>query len=331
MSRLLKPDQLIPAAAGAARPGKSRWRGIAAGGFVAFLALCASYAGFIYWLYIGSAGRFGLERSQGEEDMAVVRINHLRGNLYMIAGAGSNVTALVGHDGVLIVDSGEPWAGPAVQAVLAQVTDRPVRYVINTHSHGDHRGGNGFFRKRGAEIVAHEQTYRNMLNDGYATAAPDDMPTITFRDRHLIAYGGEVVTLTHIPNAHTNSDIVAYFPQTDIISAGDLFTNEGLPFVSEGAGATIDGYLRGQRDVIAMMGNDTIVVPGHGPGTAKKRYIETNERLTRVRDTVAFWKSLGVSQRMILATYPTWAWPLEWRDYGPTPKYFARMTWRTVP
>ena len=267
-----------------------------------------------------------------QEDV-VVRTTKLRDNIYLLQGDGGNVTVLIGDDGVLIVDTDEKWMAPKIEAAIAQLTDQPVKYVVNTHFHGDHRGGNGYFRARGAEIIAHRAVHATMQFDTWAPATEEDLPTILFDDEYRLSFAGEEIRIFHIPLAHTNGDALIHFEKANVLAAGDIFVFEGLPYISVGTGATIDGFIAAEPQWVANLTDDTLIVPGHGGIAKKSNVIATYAALREVRADIASIKRRGVNQRWTPVMHPLRRWPDEWisDDYGAHPKDFTRIVHRTVP
>ena len=295
------------------------------------LVLAGGWTAYMWHIYWNDSGLTKPVKDDAFRAAQTVEITPLRGGLYMLQGDGGNITALVGDEGVLIVDSDEAWMAPKIDAALKTLSDKPVRYVINTHFHGDHRGGNGHFRRQGAEIIAHINTLANMKADTYAPPGPDDLPTITFEDEYRLTFAGEEVVVRYLPNAHTDSDVFVYFPKANVLAAGDVFSYGSFPFISTGTNGTIDAHLAGQREMMALADEDTMIVPGHGGLTDKAGLAETNGRLGDIRGNVAWLKNLGVSRSAARAFYPTHPWRSDWRNAYVTDKSFLALVYNTLP
>ena len=304
------------------------WAGILA---LLGVLLGGAWTAYMWHIYWNDSGLTKPVKDEAFRAAKSVEITPLRGGLYMLQGDGGNITALVGDEGVLIVDSDEAWMAPKIDAALKTLSDQPVRYVINTHFHGDHRGGNGYFRRQGAEIIAHTNTLANMKADTYAPAAPEDLPTITFDEEYRLTFAGEEVLIRHLPNAHTNSDVFVYFPKANALAAGDVFSYGSFPFISTGTNGTIDAHLAGQQELLALANEQTQIVPGHGELTDKAGLAETNGRLGDIRGNVAWLKKMGVSRSAARAFYPTYPWPAEWRNAYVTDKFFLALVYNTLP
>lgn len=271
----------------------------------------------------------------GGEDIEknVITTVPIRDNLYLIRGGVANVTVLVEDEGVVIVDTGVVGMAKKVQAAIAELTDKKVAYVINTHAHHDHREGNGLYRALGAEIIAQENTRKNIINDRFSPSAALDIPTITFDDAYSFKFGGQEIRIAHISNAHTNGDAIVHFVESDVVATGDLFVHRGLPYISEKYGAGIDGYLAGQTAMMAHISEDTIIVPGHGPLANRQELAATSDALHIVRNRIAALKAKGLSgrnTRLFMPTRNTWGF---WRENGTGihDKQFVHIVHRSLP
>jgi glyoxylase-like metal-dependent hydrolase (beta-lactamase superfamily II) len=184
----------------------------------------------------------------------------LRGGVHALYGRGGNVGFFVGPDAVIVVDSQFKDLAPGIVEKIKGVTDKPIRYLLNTHHHGDHTGGNEVFRHF-AVIVAHDNVRRRML------ASPDaSAPTRTFdSERRFHVEGtGETVHLWHVPASHTDGDAVVFFEKANVLHTGDVFFNEVIPVIDVSAGGTPAGYLAAIDKVIARVPKDVVLIPGHG-------------------------------------------------------------------
>lgn len=191
-----------------------------------------------------------------------VKATHVAGKVYMLTGAGGNIGASVGADGVLIVDDQFAPLADKIRAALGTVGDGKLRFVLNTHYHGDHTGGNPVFGTE-ATIVAH-QNVRKRLATGAEPMAPVGLPVITF-DRSLsVHFNGEEIRVLHFPSGHTDGDSVIFFTGSNVVHMGDDFFAGRFPFVDLDAGGSVQGLTRNVRDVLARLPAGARVIPGHG-------------------------------------------------------------------
>src|SRR5262245_2368500 len=246
-----------------------------------------------------------------------VKTTDLGKNTYMLEGAGGNVTVAVGTDGVIMVDAQFAPMHDKLKAAIAKITNQPVKYVINTHYHGDHTGGNAAFGKEGVTIVAH-QNLRNRLanppagaNGQTPAAAPTEaLPKQVYTDRTTVSVGGRTAQVVHIA-AHTDTDSVVYFPDANVLAVGDTGGPTRYPNIA--LGGSIDGMIAGTQTYINMANAQTKIVPGHGPLSTKADFQAYHDKLVQIRDRVAKLKAEGKTEDQAVAAKPvageiqTWA------------------------
>jgi len=212
-----------------------------------------------------------------EQDFSKVqmKVTKVRGSVYMLEGAGGNIGASVGDDGIVIVDDQYAPLADKIQAALKDITDKQIRFIINTHYHGDHTGGNIYFQKQ-APIIAHDNV-RKRLETGsqsgtggsvHIKAEPqpkEALPIITFDHDVTVHLNGEDIRALHFPAGHTDGDSVIFFPKSNVVHMGDDFVTYGFPFIDVLAGGSIDGMIAGVEKTIAQVPPDAKIIPGHGP------------------------------------------------------------------
>ena len=257
----------------------------------------------------------------------------VRDNVYMIVGAGGNTTVQVGSDGVLIVDTKLASAGEKLLEVIRELSgERPIRYVINTHIHADHIGGNAIIAPAGstiaggnvsgaiadagvgAAVLAHE----NVLLELSAQESPppfEAWPTDTFfMPQKDLYFNGEAVQILHKPAAHTDGDSIVFFRRSDVISAGDIFSTTLYPVIRQEDGGSIQGVIAALNDIIALtvpqekQEGGTMVIPGHGRLADEADVVEYRDMLTIIRDRVQSMIDEGMTLEQVTAAQPT-------RDY----------------
>ena len=219
-----------------------------------------------------------------QQDFSKVKIkaSKVAGSVYMLEGAGGNIGVSIGEDGIVIVDDEFAPLAAKIKEALKDLTDKPLKFVLNTHFHGDHTGGNAEFGKD-ATIIAHENV-RKRLEQGTAVlggevkpAAKEALPIITFNDRATVHLNGEDIRAIHFPNGHTDGDSVIFFPKSKVVHMGDDFVTYGFPFVDVQNGGSVSGMISGCEKVLSMIPGDTKIIPGHGPISTPadvRKYIE---------------------------------------------------------
>ena len=212
-----------------------------------------------------------------EQDFSKVqmKVTKVAGTVYMLEGAGGNIGASVGDDGIVIVDDQYAPLAEKIQAALKGITDKPVRFIINTHYHGDHTGGNAYFQKQ-APIIAQDNVRKRMETGGAAgngssvhmdvkPASKEALPIITFDHDVTVHLNGEDIRALFFPAGHTDGDSIIFFPKSNVVHMGDDFVTYGFPFIDVDSGGSIDGMIDGVEKVVAQVPPDVKIIPGHGP------------------------------------------------------------------
>jgi cyclase len=204
-----------------------------------------------------------------------IKVTKVAGSVYMLEGAGGNIGASVGDDGIVIVDDQYAPLTEKIQAALRGITDKPVRFIINTHYHGDHTGGNAYFQKQ-APIIAHDNVRKRLETGGGAgngssihmdtkPAPPEARPILTFDHDVTIHLNGEDIRALYFPAGHTDGDSIIFFPKSNVVHMGDDFVTYGFPFIDVESGGSINGMIDAVVQVISQLPRDAKIIPGHGP------------------------------------------------------------------
>jgi cyclase len=272
--------------------------------------------------------------AQGQQNQNLnsveVHVLPVQGNVYMLVGAGSNITVQTGSDGVLVVDAQYAPLSEKILAAIRTLSKGPVRYLVNTTYDADHTGGNEPIRKagstiaggnvagdiqdaaEGAQIIAHDNVLMRMSN-----RSPGSWPTSTFLgDLKKLFFNGEGIEVLHQPSAHTDGDSIVFFRRSDVISAGDIFTTSSYPVIDVAGGGTIQGVIDGLNRLVDMIipvyGQEggTLVIPGHGRLSDLGDVINCREMTIIIRDRVLDMIKKGMTLEQVKAARPT-------RDYDP--------------
>lgn len=217
-------------------------------------------------------------RAQDEDFSKVqIKVTKVSGNIYMLEGAGGNIAASVGEDGIVIVDDEFAPLAEKIAAALKNlgITDKPVRFVLNTHYHGDHTGGNANFAKDGSTLIAQDNVRKRLEAGGIAgngasvkfenkPAEKAALPIITFEHDVTVHLNGEDIRALHFPNGHTDGDAIIYFPKNNVVHMGDDFVRYGFPFIDVSAGGSVQGMIAACEKSIAQLPADVKIIPGHG-------------------------------------------------------------------
>jgi cyclase len=241
-----------------------------------------------------------------------IKTTRLGSSFYTLEGLGGTTGVLVGPDGVFMVDDQFAPLSGKLMAAIKEVSDQPVRFLVNTHVHGDHTGGNENFGKMGAIIFAREELRDRLMhplpaaNGAPGVPAPAAaLPLVTYQGIVKLHINGEVVELIPIPRAHTDGDTMVYFPGLDIIMTGDFYRSIQYPNIDRNNGGTLNGLLDGLGVVIGMAGPNTKIVPGHGPVVGRAEVMANRDMIVAVRDRVAQLIAEGKTQDEVLAANPT--------------------------
>lgn len=208
----------------------------------------------------------------------------IKDNIYMLEGGGGNMGLCFGEDGVLLIDDQFAPLSEKIKAAIRELCGEGVDFIINTHWHGDHTGGNENFAKEGSTIIAHENVRKRLSTDqvrpfGRTTAASPEvaLPKMTFNDKMNIHYNGDDIHLIHVHTAHTDGDAFVYFSKANVLHMGDCFFKDRFPYVDREMGGDPDGAIAAVEAAMMLVDDETVIIPGHGSLATKgdlKRYYE---------------------------------------------------------
>ena len=255
-----------------------------------------------------------------QQDLSKVEIKttHVAGSVYMLEGSGGNIAASIGEDGIVLVDAEFAPLVPKIKAALAKISPKPVRFLINTHWHFDHVGGNAGMADTAA-ILAHENVRKRMQQGAdFPTmklhidpAEPRALPILTFQDAVSLWLNGEPVKALHVRPGHTDGDTVVFFTKSNVVHLGDDFVTYGFPFVDPNSGGSVRGMIAALDELIPQIPADAKIIPGHGPVSAladvKKFRGTLDEIVTVVAKNLKAGKTVEQMQKEnVLAPYAAW-------------------------
>ncbi len=243
---------------------------------------------------------------QSQNQKVKIKVDKLTEQVYMLVGQGGNIGLFVGEDGVFMIDDQFAPLTPKILAAIKTITDKPVTYLINTHWHGDHTGGNLNMANEGAMIVSHENVHKRMGMDQVIRgktrkAAPKKaLPVITFTEDMMYHFNGDDVLISHIHDAHTDGDAFVYFTKNNVLHMGDAYFQGKFPYIDLASGGSIDGYIAGIQKAIVISDNDTQIIPGHGKISKKSELKPYLIMLKSLRNSVKSEIEKGKSLKEVI-------------------------------
>ncbi|WP_017325152.1 MBL fold metallo-hydrolase [Synechococcus sp. PCC 7336] len=273
--------------------------------------------------------------AQESEEPVRIRTQTLNENLYMLQGGGGNMAVLAGEDGVFLIDDDIAPLTEQVIAAIGEISDLPIRFVINTHWHFDHTGGNEALGEAGALIVAHDNVRERMSVDAVVEslglnfpASPEvALPVVTFNDTVTFHLNGESVRVFHVETAHTDGDAIVHFPDADAVHMGDVYFNGRYPFIDVESGGSIDGTIAAVELLLEKVDDDTQIIPGHGPLSNKAELAAYRDMLMVVRARTARAIAGGLTMEEFVASEPTADLDADWGKGFLTPEQFQQIVY----
>jgi cyclase len=298
------------------------------------LRLFAAFAVALYALPV--AAQPAIDFSKVE-----ITMTDLGRGLYQMDSAGGNVLVLTGPDGVLMVDNSYAQLYDKIIAAVRRVSDKPIKYVINSHIHGDHHGGNEAMIKAGVTAIAHENVRSRMAKGGrdafsnraIPPAAPGALPLVTYRDAMTIHFNGETIDLVHAPPSHTDSDTIVYFRNANVMFVGGIYGNNlNYPFIDLGMGGSLPGVIAAEEMILPMIDDNTRIFADQGSGERKRSMQASHDMLVAVRARVQKLIDEGKSEDEAVAARPTQDFDKTWVRPGGffTGEIMTRQAYRSL-
>ena len=267
-------------------------------------------------------------------DEIQMKTTDLGGGIFMIEGGGGNLVLSTGEQAAFLVDDQYAPLTEKILSAVAEKTNQPVQWVLNTHWHGDHTGGNENFGNSGSFIVAHENVRERMNSEQFSeifdrTTEPSPaiaLPVVTFEDALTFHWNGQTIRAFHVAPAHTDGDAMVHFVEAKILHTGDVFWSDDFPFVDHASGGNLDGVIDALGLVLELIDDDTKVVPGHGSLSDKAGVARTLEMLLGVRAAIGALLDQGMDVDGVVAADPTEPWNAEWGNGWLNPEQFTKIT-----
>jgi cyclase len=267
-----------------------------------------------------------------------IKTTDLGNKTYLLEGQGGNITVAVGSDGIILVDSQFAPLHDKIKAAIAGLSPLPVKFLINTHFHGDHTGGNEAFAKEGATVVAQDNirvrlaagTVNGLTGAKTAPATAGAIPTDTYvGGTKKVDVGGRTAILTHANNAHTDGDTWVYFPDANVLATGDVFTNGRYPNIDFANGGGVNGVINAVDAFLKVSNDNTKIVPGHGPLATKAQLTEYRNVIATARDRVRKLYDEGKSEQEVLAAKPLADSDSKWAANEQAANNFVRVVYNS--
>ncbi len=262
----------------------------------------------------------GFAGAQQDFSKVEIRTAKLADGIYMLTGSGGNLGLAVGVDAVFLIDDEYAPLTPKIQAAIAAITARPVQFILNTHWHGDHTGGNENFAAAGALILAHDNVRSRMstrqfiefFNMRVEPSPGRALPLLTFSTDLTFHINGDEVTAFHCPAAHTDGDAIVHFRKADVIHMGDIHWNDMYPFIDHASGGSVDGTIAAVDRALALATDRTRIIPGHGPLANKADLAAYRDMLATVAGRIKGQLAVGKALQEIVDSKPTREFEARW-------------------
>lgn len=267
-----------------------------------------------------------------------ITVHTLRGNMHVLEGSGGNIAVFNGADGLLMVDAGISVSQQKIKDALAGISNKPLRYLINSHWHFDHADGNEWVHNYGATIIAHERTRENLsktirVKDWDYTFKPHTkagLPTVVFSKEQTLKFNGSSIQMKKYVPAHTDCDISIYFPEADVLHVADTWWNAYYPFIDHDSGGSLDGMITASNHNLSITTDKTIIIPGHGAVGNRSELREFRDMLVSVKEKVSKLKKSGRSLKETIAAKPTAAYDAKFGKYVLDGAFFTKLVYADV-
>lgn len=262
--------------------------------------------------------------AQGMRDVKIKTVK-VTDHVYMLMGRGGNIGLCVGEDGTFMIDDQFAPLTGKILAAISEITDKPVEFLLNTHYHGDHTGGNENFSGEGATIIAHENVRARMSNS--SSTSKDALPVITFSEDMTFHYNGDSIHIIHVDPAHTDGDSIVHFVDNNVFHMGDTYFVDLYPYIDVDSGGSIDGLINVAEKVMKMANKDTMIIPGHGELTGVEGLKTYRDLLKDVRDEVVKLIEAGKNREAVIEANPSKKYDEVWGQGFMSPEAFIGLVY----
>jgi glyoxylase-like metal-dependent hydrolase (beta-lactamase superfamily II) len=267
-------------------------------------------------LSLAASLAFTTSQSPAQDTPVEYETTKLSDSVTMIKARGGNIAVSAGEDGVFVIDDQLKPNAEQLLAAIGAVSDAPIRFVINTHYHGDHVGGNEAIGDMGAVVIAHDKIRERMTSEQFShfmdsTTPPwpaGALPVVTFNDRVTLHLNGEAVAVHHVPRGHTDGDSIVFFPDSNVLHMGDIYFNGLYPYIDLDGGGSVQGMIAAVAEGIALADAETRIIPGHGPLSNLGELEAYHSMLVEIRDTVQALIDDGKSLQEVVDARPSARW-----------------------
>jgi cyclase len=271
-------------------------------------------------------------------DKVEIKTTKLTQNIYLLEGEGGNIGVSAGDDGVFVIDDQFAPLTPRILAAIKAVSDKPVRFLINTHWHYDHTGGNANLGNAGVVIVAQDNARKRLstktpiefFKSAYGPTPPAGLPVITFKETVTFHVNGDEATAIHAPNAHTDGDSIIHFRKANVVHMGDTYFNGLYPFIDTGTNGTVQGMIAAADRVLQITDDTSKIIPGHGPLSNKAELKAYRAMLASVSAKVAALIKQKKTLVEVIAAKPTKDYDAQWGNGFLKPEQFAEIVYASA-
>ncbi|WP_339719382.1 MBL fold metallo-hydrolase [uncultured Paraglaciecola sp.] len=250
--------------------------------------------------------------AQGAMDDVKITSQPVSGSVHMLMGAGGNIGVSAGAEGILIIDDQFAPLAEKIATAIGEIAKTPMKYVVNTHYHGDHTGSNAYFKEiKGSTIFAHDNVRKRLASKEDHTHG--ELPVVTYQQGVTFHFNGDTIKVMHMPAGHTDSDSVIWFEEANVLHPGDLFFEGRFPYIDLDGGGTVAGYINNASKLIGMLKEDTKIIPGHGNLATKVDYQKALDMIVNTAAMVKSMKAKGLNVEAAVKQglgekYQAWAW-----------------------